>query len=48
MTTYMYKSKDMDKVAMELYLSWKKTSPDLRMGEQLDWSGSAIGKGYED
>ena len=44
----MYKSKDMDKKVMELYLSWTKTLPDLKMGEQPDWSGSAKRKGYQD
>ena len=38
-TCMLYKSKVMDRLAMAEYLSWKKTWPDLKMGEQLDWSG---------
>ena len=35
LTTYMYNSKDMDKLAMEQYLKWKETLPDLSLGNNL-------------
>ena len=41
MTTCMYNSKDMDKMAMKQYLVQQKTLPDLSLGEQLAKTGSA-------
>jgi hypothetical protein len=41
MTTCMYNSKDMEKMAMKQYLVQQKTLPDLSLGEQLAKTGSA-------